>query len=308
MIADGPLASRATTIQARRSCIKRTALRRTRLPEAILSTGRVKVVDAYSRCSTALGGGFSVPLVASGEMFGLLNVEYPAPQRSLRRRRAGADPAGELALGGAAQREPARRGALLPRLPAQDDRRRQRAHHRHRSRGAHRRHEPRDAALPRRRTRGIIGTPLEQVRGRSTARRAAPVVAAVGRARAASSTPTARSPLWREHKQKLGRGHVQHVGYARARRQHRRRHRHRPRHRAHAIARAPGDPGRKASDARAAGGGRRARAQQPAHVDQRLRRLLRQDCSSAPATSATSKRRRRWSKARRASRSSRATS
>ncbi|HZS41148.1 MAG TPA: ATP-binding protein [Polyangia bacterium] len=57
--------------------VKRTALRPTRLTEGIGDTGRIRVADGYAPVFAGAASGFSVPLVASGEMFGLLNVEYP---------------------------------------------------------------------------------------------------------------------------------------------------------------------------------------------------------------------------------------
>jgi signal transduction histidine kinase len=76
MIADGPLAARHE-ILAQPLELKRSALRRTRLPEAILSTGRIRVADSYQPIFAGATSGFSVPLVASGELFGLCNVDYP---------------------------------------------------------------------------------------------------------------------------------------------------------------------------------------------------------------------------------------
>jgi signal transduction histidine kinase len=82
MISDGPLSGGEggeRTMQAAPLAIKRSALRRTRLSDAVTHTARVRVVDGYERVFHESSGGFSVPLVASGEMFGLLNVEYPPP-------------------------------------------------------------------------------------------------------------------------------------------------------------------------------------------------------------------------------------
>ena len=180
MISDGPLAAGVVAMQAAPLAVKRSALRRTRLADAVTQSQRIRIVDGYERVFTDSVGGFSVPLVASGEMFGVLNVEYPAPAGSGGGRRAGHDPARQSALGGAAQPQPPRRGALLPRLSAQDDRRRQRAHHRHRSRRQRRRDEQDDAELPRLRPRrhrhAARGDPQALDRAR-----AAPVDAAPGR-------------------------------------------------------------------------------------------------------------------------------
>lgn len=78
MVADGPLRDEAPAkLSLAPLVLKRSAIRRTRLPEAVTSTGRVKALDAYAPIFASSSGGFSVPLVASGELFGLLNVEYP---------------------------------------------------------------------------------------------------------------------------------------------------------------------------------------------------------------------------------------
>jgi two-component system, NtrC family, sensor kinase len=78
LIADGPLAAR-DEMRTAPLMLKRSALKRTRLPEAILSTGRIRIVDAYQPVFAGTTSGFSVPLVASGELFGLCNVEYAPP-------------------------------------------------------------------------------------------------------------------------------------------------------------------------------------------------------------------------------------
>ncbi len=77
LVANGPVSER---LREAPLVIKRSALRQTRLPDAITFSGRVKVSDVYAPVfpqSAARGGGFAVPLVASAELFGLLNVEYP---------------------------------------------------------------------------------------------------------------------------------------------------------------------------------------------------------------------------------------
>ncbi len=77
LVANGPISERLRDAPL---VVKRSALRQTRLPDAITLSGRVKVQDAYEPVfpqSAVRGGGFSVPLVASAELFGLLNVEYP---------------------------------------------------------------------------------------------------------------------------------------------------------------------------------------------------------------------------------------
>ena len=79
MISDGPLTTGVLAMQAAPLTIKRSALRRTRLSDAVTRSQRIRVVDGYERVFSESSGGFSVPLVASGEMFGVLNVEYPPP-------------------------------------------------------------------------------------------------------------------------------------------------------------------------------------------------------------------------------------
>ena len=76
MIADGRV-SHGLLDEHAALAIKRSALRRTRLREAITASGQVRVMDGYTPVFSGSVGGFSVPLVASGELFGLLNVEYP---------------------------------------------------------------------------------------------------------------------------------------------------------------------------------------------------------------------------------------
>jgi two-component system NtrC family sensor kinase len=80
MISDGPLAAGVVAMQAAPLAVKRSALKLTRLSDAVTQSQRIRVVDGYERVFTDSAGGFSVPLVASGQMFGLLNVEYPPPK------------------------------------------------------------------------------------------------------------------------------------------------------------------------------------------------------------------------------------
>ena len=78
LVANGPVSERLRDAPL---VIKRSALRQTHLPDAITLSGRVQLRDQYEPVfpqSAARGGGFSVPLVASAELFGLLNVEYPS--------------------------------------------------------------------------------------------------------------------------------------------------------------------------------------------------------------------------------------
>lgn len=80
MISDGPLTAGVLAMQALPLAVKRSALRRTRLSDRVTRSQRIRIVDGYERVFSDSAGGFSVPLVASGEMFGLLNVEYPPPR------------------------------------------------------------------------------------------------------------------------------------------------------------------------------------------------------------------------------------
>ncbi len=78
LVANGPVSER---LREAPLLVKRSALRQTRLPDAITLSGRVVVSDTYEPVfphSAVRGGGFAVPLVASAELFGVLNVEYPA--------------------------------------------------------------------------------------------------------------------------------------------------------------------------------------------------------------------------------------
>jgi signal transduction histidine kinase len=77
LVADGKLAVGGEAVLDEPLAIKRSALKRTRLPDSIASSIRVDVVDSYDPLFVHSSGGFSVPLVASGELFGLLNIEYP---------------------------------------------------------------------------------------------------------------------------------------------------------------------------------------------------------------------------------------
>lgn len=74
MCADGPLDTEAARAPL---LLKRSAFRRTRLPEQIAGGRRVRMADVYQPIFRGSAGGFLVPLVASGELFGALNVEYP---------------------------------------------------------------------------------------------------------------------------------------------------------------------------------------------------------------------------------------
>jgi PAS domain S-box-containing protein len=77
LMADGALLDE---IEHAPLAIKRSAIKRTYMPEALANSKRVRLVDGYLAIFEKSSGGFSVPLVASGELFGMLNVEYPPGQ------------------------------------------------------------------------------------------------------------------------------------------------------------------------------------------------------------------------------------
>ncbi len=79
LVADGPVLE-ALGEESAPLAIKRSALKRTRVPDSMTASHRVRVVDSYEPVFKGSQKGFSVPLVASGEIFGMLNVEYPAGQ------------------------------------------------------------------------------------------------------------------------------------------------------------------------------------------------------------------------------------
>jgi signal transduction histidine kinase len=73
LIADGALLPGAAKAPP---ALKRSAAARTHLPESVTASPRLRVVDGYEPVFLGTAAGFSVPLVASRELFGLLNVEY----------------------------------------------------------------------------------------------------------------------------------------------------------------------------------------------------------------------------------------
>jgi PAS domain S-box-containing protein len=56
---------------------KPSALKKMRVSDQLVRTGRVSADPVYKLIFHDTAGGFSVPLVANGELFGALNVEYP---------------------------------------------------------------------------------------------------------------------------------------------------------------------------------------------------------------------------------------
>jgi two-component system, NtrC family, sensor kinase len=57
--------------------LKASAIRRTRLPETITLSGRVEVHGRYQTIFEETEGGFAVPVAAGGELYGLINLEWP---------------------------------------------------------------------------------------------------------------------------------------------------------------------------------------------------------------------------------------
>ncbi|HEY3359011.1 MAG TPA: ATP-binding protein [Polyangia bacterium] len=58
--------------------LKPSALTKTRLTPRVSTSPRVRLCDAYEPIFHGTEAGLSIPLVASGKLFGVLNVEYPA--------------------------------------------------------------------------------------------------------------------------------------------------------------------------------------------------------------------------------------
>ncbi len=60
-----------------RITVKRSAVEKTRLKTAVTESARLRVDDRWDSPFQGLASGFSVPLVASGELYGALDVGYP---------------------------------------------------------------------------------------------------------------------------------------------------------------------------------------------------------------------------------------
>jgi PAS domain S-box-containing protein len=56
---------------------KRSAFVKMGLPEALMSSSRVQILDRYEAVFEAAQEGLAMPLVAAGQLFGLVNLEYP---------------------------------------------------------------------------------------------------------------------------------------------------------------------------------------------------------------------------------------
>jgi signal transduction histidine kinase len=61
--------------------VKRAALRHTGLPAAIATSARIVLTERHTAVFSGTAGGFSVPLVAGGELLGMMHCEYPGPDR-----------------------------------------------------------------------------------------------------------------------------------------------------------------------------------------------------------------------------------
>jgi PAS domain S-box-containing protein len=57
--------------------LKRTAVSKLGLSQDLVASGRVRIVDRYEPLFLGSRGGVAIPLVASGELFGVMNVEIP---------------------------------------------------------------------------------------------------------------------------------------------------------------------------------------------------------------------------------------
>jgi len=64
-------------IGSERIGVKRSSVAKTRLKSAIVNSARIKLVSRWDSPFPAVAAGFAVPLVASGEFYGVLDVGYP---------------------------------------------------------------------------------------------------------------------------------------------------------------------------------------------------------------------------------------
>ena len=116
---------------------------RARAAGAQAERGGEDAPDAAARCPAARGAasrevpllfhgsapGVSAPLVASGQLFGVINMEYPRARSAGRgARRAGAAPAGQPGGGGGAERQAHRRADVRAQVPGGAAGEGQRAH------------------------------------------------------------------------------------------------------------------------------------------------------------------------------------
>ncbi len=64
-------------VESERVTLKPSSVEKTRLKAAIASSARIRVRDRWDSPFHGVASGFTVPLVASGEMYGVLDVGYP---------------------------------------------------------------------------------------------------------------------------------------------------------------------------------------------------------------------------------------
>jgi len=64
-------------VESERVTLKPTAIEKTRLKAAVASSARIRIRDRWDSPFHGVATGFTVPLVASGEMYGTLDVGYP---------------------------------------------------------------------------------------------------------------------------------------------------------------------------------------------------------------------------------------
>jgi two-component system, NtrC family, sensor kinase len=64
-------------VEAERITLKRTSVAKTRLKSAVAQSARIRVGDRWDSPFVGVAAGFAVPLVASGELYGVLDVGYP---------------------------------------------------------------------------------------------------------------------------------------------------------------------------------------------------------------------------------------
>jgi PAS domain S-box-containing protein len=77
LVAEGPLPLGSHAALARDPlCLRPSVLETTRLRHSVAASGRVKFERGYRPLFAGAQAGFAVPLVAAGELFGMLNVEY----------------------------------------------------------------------------------------------------------------------------------------------------------------------------------------------------------------------------------------
>ena len=263
---------------------------------------RVQVVDGYTPIFRDAEKGFSVPLVAAGEILGLLNVEYPPGQDLAEDDEPLVIPlANQLSVAlrnqnllGEARyyRDYLRKvidvaNALIVVVDRQNN------------------VAVMNAAMQRYTGWGpeVIGMPLEQLRRPTAPTVAEPRLTTLLMDGLSGQRVRRRRAAHRQERRRRRPRGVQHLGRARPRWIGGRRARHRPGSGAHPLAGAAGDSGGEVGHAGAARSRSGARAQQSADLDLGLRRLSGEASSRRGEVGATSTRPARSSTERRASRS-----